>query len=170
MTATEIALVIVLAIGIVALLIITARVRKGIEETIYSKFKNLEQDTNFINKVNHLKKEIDDVNQISFNYKISSSKEYFINDAIRRSGAVTKGKDIEHFAPFLISEIFNPDEIIFMGSPIDLISFTNIDNSKELSIDFLEIKSGNSTLNKKQKLIRDAIYSRRVFYKKVMLK
>ena len=57
-----------------------------------------------------------------------------------------------------------------MGSPIDLISFTNIDNSKELSIDFLEIKSGNSTLNKKQKLIRDAIYSRRVFYKKVMLK
>ena len=170
MTATEIALVIVLAIGIVALLIITARVRKGIEETIYTKFKNLEQDTNFINKVNHLKKEIDDVNQISFNYKISSSKEYFINDAIRRSGAVTKGKVIEHFAPFLISEIFNPDEIIFMGSPIDLISFTNIDNSKELSIDFLEIKSGNSTLNKKQKLIRDAIYSRRVFYKKVMLK
>jgi predicted Holliday junction resolvase-like endonuclease len=68
-----------------------------------------------------------------------------------------------------VNDVLNPNEIVFMGSPIDLISFTNIDNEKELSIDFLEIKSGNATLNKKQKLIRNAIIARRVFYKKVML-
>jgi predicted Holliday junction resolvase-like endonuclease len=142
---------------------------KGIEKNIFDKFKDLEQDHSFTGKLNIIKNEIDLVNQKLFQERISERKEYYINDAIRRSGSVSKGKVVEHFAPFLVNDVLNPNEIVFMGSPIDLISFTNIDNEKELSIDFLEIKSGNATLNKKQKLIRNAIIARRVFYKKVML-
>ena len=64
----------------------------------------------------------------------------------------------------------NPDEMVFIGSPIDLISFTNIDTKEDISIDFLEIKTGNSSLSKKQKLIREAILNKRVYFKTVHLK
>jgi predicted Holliday junction resolvase-like endonuclease len=130
----------------------------------------MESDSAFTDKLNLIKNEIDSANQKVFQEKIAERKEYYITDAIRRSGSVSKGKVVEHFAPFIVNDVLNPNEIVFMGSPIDLISFTNIDNEKELSIDFLEIKSGNATLNKKQKLIRNAINANRVFYKKVMLK
>jgi predicted Holliday junction resolvase-like endonuclease len=170
MTVTETILIITLILGIIVLLAIMTFIRKKIEETIFNKFKDLEHDNSFTDKLNTIKSEIDSVNQKLFQERIAERKEYYINDAIRRSGSVSKGKVVEHFAPFLVNDVLNPNEIVFMGSPIDLISFTNIDNEKELSIDFLEIKSGNATLNKKQKLIRNAINNRRVFYKKVMLK
>ena len=169
MSITETIVVIALILGIIVLFTIMTFIRKGIEETIFNKFKDLEQDHSFTDKLNRIKNEIDTVNQNLFHERISERKEYYINDAIRRSGSVSKGKVIEHFAPFLVNDVLNPNEIVFMGSPIDLISFTNIDNEKELSIDFLEIKSGNATLNRKQRLIRNAIYAKRVFYKKVML-
>lgn len=40
---------------------------------------------------------------------------------------------------------------------------TNIENKDDISIDFIEIKTGNSSLNKKQRLIRNAINSERVY-------
>ena len=169
MSATETTLIISLIVGIIALLVITTFVRKGIEETTFKRFKDIEQDPSFTDKLNLIRNEIDSANHKSFQDRIAEQKEYYINDAIRRSGSVSKGKVVEHFAPFIVNDVLNPNEIVFMGSPIDLISFTNIDNEKDLSIDFLEIKSGNATLNKKQKLIRNALYARRVFYKKVML-
>ncbi len=169
MSGTEPILIIILIIGIIILLVITTFIRKGIEETMFKKFKNIEQNSSFIDKLNLIKSKTDFVNQKLFQERITERKEYYINDAIRRSGSVSKGKVVEHFAPFLVNDILNPNEIVFMGSPIDLISFTNIDNEKELSIDFLEIKSGNATLNKKQRLIRNSINAKRVFFKKVML-
>jgi len=69
----------------------------------------------------------------------------------------------------MLSNIFNPDEMVFIGSPIDLISFKNIDTKEDISIDFLEIKTGNSSLNKKQKLIKEAILYKRVYFKTVHL-
>jgi len=170
MSVTETVFIITIIIGIIALLVIATFIRKGIEETTFKKFKDIEHDSSFTDKINLIKGEIDAVNQKVFQERIAERKEYYINDAIKRSGSVSKGKVIEHFAPFLVNDILNPNEIVFMGSPIDLISFTNIDNDQELSIDFLEIKSGNATLNKKQKLIRNAINAKRIFYKKVMLK
>lgn len=169
MSATETTLIISLIAGIIALLVLTTFVRRGIEETTFKRFKDIEQDPSFRDKLNLIRNEIDSANNKRFQDRIAERKEYYINDAIRRSGSVSKGKVVEHFAPFIVNEVLNPNEIIFMGSPIDLISFTNIDNEKDLSIDFLEIKSGNATLNKKQKLIRNALYAKRVFYKKVML-
>ena len=170
MITLETSLIIALILGIIAFQIISTLIRKGIQETTFIKFKNIEQDISFTDKLNLIKSEIESANQKTLQKIIIESTEFYIIDAIRRSGSVSKGKVVEHFAPFLVNDILNPNEIVFMGSPIDLISFTNIDNEKELTIDFLEIKSGNATLNKKQKLIRDAINARRVYYKKVMLK
>ena len=157
MITLETSLIIALILGIIAFQIISTLIRKGIQETTFIKFKNIEQDISFTDKLNLIKSEIESANQKTLQKIIIESTEFYIIDAIRRSGSVSKGKVVEHFAPFLVNDILNPNEIVFMGSPIDLISFTNIDNEKELTIDFLEIKSGNATLNKKQKLIRDAI-------------
>jgi predicted Holliday junction resolvase-like endonuclease len=157
-------------IGIIVLLMIFISIQKDIRTIIDLKLKNLELDDSYINEIRREKNEIDNINQNRLNNLIAERKQFFINDAIRRSGSVTKGKVIEHFAPFLLFDTLNPDEIVFMGSPVDLISFTNIDSTKDLSIDFLEIKSGNATLNKKQRLIRNAINSNRIYYKKVELK
>jgi len=163
-------IVVSLIFGIIVILIITNYIRKSIEETILNRFKDLEADKSFIDKLNIIKREIDITNNKLLQEKIAERKEFYVSDAIRRSGSVSKGKVVENFAPFLINDKLNPNEIVFMGSPIDLISFTNIDSKSKLSIDFLEIKSGNATLSKKQKLIRNAINAKRVFYKKVMLK
>lgn len=157
-------------LGIIILLIIFISIQKDIRSIIDAKLKNFELDDLYNSQVKAAKNEIDNSNQKRLNNLIAERKQFFINDAIRRSGSVTKGKVIEHFAPFLLIDTLNPDEIVFMGSPVDLISFTNIDSTKDLSIDFLEIKSGNATLNKKQRLIRNAINANRIFYKKVELK
>ena len=170
MTTIETLVIIMLVTGIIALIVAMTFIRKAIQKSTFHKFKEIENNSLFIDKLNSIKDETDLINQKSFQEKIAERENYFINDAIRRSGSVSKGKVIEHFAPFLADDIHNPNEIVFMGSPIDLISFTNIDNDKELSIDFLEIKSGNATLNKRQRLIKNAINNNRVFYKRVMLK
>src|SRR4051812_16053896 len=102
MSVTETALIITIIIGIIALLVITTFIRKGIEETTFKKFKDMEHDSSFTDKINLIKNEIDILNQKIFQEKIAERKEYYINDAIRRSGSVSKGKVIEHFAPFLV--------------------------------------------------------------------
>jgi predicted Holliday junction resolvase-like endonuclease len=123
-----------------------------------------------VDKIQIVKIRIDNETDEKLIKKISSRKEYLIQDAIRRSTSVSKGKIVEHFAPFMLPNILNPDDIVFIGSPIDLISFTDIDNKDDISIDFLEIKTGNSSLSKKQKLIKEAIFSKRVYFKTVQLK
>jgi predicted Holliday junction resolvase-like endonuclease len=147
MSVTETILIITLIIGIIILLVITTFIRKGIEEMTFNKFKDIEQDSSFTDKLSLIKNELESVNQKVFQEKIAERKEYYINDAIRRSGSVSKGKVIEHFAPFLVNDVLNPNEIVFMGSPIDLISFTNIDNDKELSIDLKTTQNANASQN-----------------------
>lgn len=160
-------LALVLAIIIVIVLInINA---KNISSKVSARILEIENEKQFIERLQILKNEIDASTEKSLTEKIAIRKEYLIGDAIRRSAGVTKGQIIEHFAPFMISDILNPDEMVFVGSPIDLISFTGIDEHDNISIDFLEIKTGNSALSRKQKLIKEAVFSKRVYYKKVHL-
>lgn len=111
--------------------------------------------------------------EIEFNDSLEREKDtlknFYINDAIIRSLSVTKGKVTEHLAPFLIDAIFDPAELVFVGSPIDMISFSNIQNSSKVCIDLLEIKTGKSSLNKKQQLIREAISNKRIYYRNMGL-
>ncbi len=89
-------------------------------------------------------------------------------DAIDRSTAVTKGKISEHLIPFIDANFkFNPNEARFIGSPIDMIVFSGIDSDKPVKIYFLEIKTGSSTLSKRQKLVKDAVLSNRVYWEPV---
>lgn len=69
----------------------------------------------------------------------------------KKSSEVRLGQISEQLAPFLDGFDYNPKEIQFMGQPIDYISFG------EDEITIIEVKSGKSRLNKKQRRIRDQI-------------
>lgn len=85
-------------------------------------------------------------------------------DAVTRSMGVNLGKITEHLVPFSGHlEDFNPRDIRFIGSPIDLIIFDGITDKKEqINIYLVEIKTGTSKLSKRQKSIMAAIDNGRV--------
>jgi predicted Holliday junction resolvase-like endonuclease len=88
-------------------------------------------------------------------------------DAINRSLSVIKGKVTEHIIPFHKSFPFNPKDARFIGSPIDMIVFDDLEDYFEIY--FLEIKTGESQLSKKQKLIKEAILDGRVHWRELKI-
>lgn len=92
---------------------------------------------------------------------------FYRQDAINRSQSVILGKVTEHLIPFHKSFPYNPKEARFIGSPIDIIVFKGIENEEDVEIHILEIKTGNSTLNKRQRLIRDAVNHQRVYWREL---
>jgi len=92
-------------------------------------------------------------------------------DAITRSMGVNFGKITEHLLPFSrhLAE-FDPRDIRFIGSPVDLMIFSGATAKKsEIDIYLVEIKTGSGQLSKKQKTIRDAIENHRVYWKPIVV-
>lgn len=95
----------------------------------------------------------------------TEQEKYIRQDAIQRSQAVTVGKVTEHLVPHLPNFNFNPKDARFIGSPIDFIIFDGLNTEEEnliREVVFLEIKTGNSTLTKRERLVRDAVRAGRV--------
>ena len=86
-------------------------------------------------------------------------------DAIRRSAAVVSGKVTEHLAPYMDSFPYNPKDVRFLGTPVDLIVFDGMSEDAISEIVFLEIKSLSSTLTTRERRIRDAVIAKRVAWK-----
>jgi predicted Holliday junction resolvase-like endonuclease len=83
-------------------------------------------------------------------------------DAIQRSQAVTLGKVTEHLLPFLPDFDFDPRDARFLGSPVDLVVFDGLSNGDVKRIVFLEVKTGRSALNPRERCVREAVQSRQV--------
>ncbi|SHJ81916.1 Predicted secreted endonuclease [Hymenobacter daecheongensis DSM 21074] len=92
---------------------------------------------------------------------------FYRQDAINRSQSVILGKVTEHLIPFHQNFPFNPKEARFIGSPIDMIVFEGIENEDVVDIYILEIKTGKSSLSKRQRLIRDAVENDRVSWREL---
>lgn len=87
----------------------------------------------------------------------------FRDDAIKRSTAVNLGKVTEHFIPFMSGFPYNPKDVRFLGSPIDLIIFDgHSDKKDEITIYMCEVKTGGSKLSYAQQRIREAVLAQRV--------
>lgn len=82
----------------------------------------------------------------------------------KKSSEVRLGHIAETLAPFLDQFDFNPEECTFLGKPIDYISFGDEE------ITFIEVKSGNSQLNKKQRHIRDQVKAKLINWKEIRIK
>jgi len=83
-------------------------------------------------------------------------------DAIQKSQAVTLGKITEHLVPYLPEFTYNPKDARFLGSPIDFLVFDGLSEGEVRCIIFVEVKTGASTLNTRERRIRDAVEAGRV--------
>jgi predicted Holliday junction resolvase-like endonuclease len=93
-------------------------------------------------------------------------------DTKSRSRSVLSGKVQEQLAP-LFPEFFaqfNPVDARFLGSPFDFLVFDGLDGGELVErVVFVEVKSGNSKLNARERLVRDAIQEGRVEYQLLRL-
>jgi len=83
-------------------------------------------------------------------------------DAVQRSQAVTAGKVHEQLIPYLPSFPYNPKDVRFLGSPIDLIVFDGLAEGEVRRVVFLEVKTGDAGLTGRERRVRDVIEARRV--------
>ncbi len=83
-------------------------------------------------------------------------------EAIERSRSVLGGQFSEQLAPYLPGFVFNPNEVRFIGKPVDFIVFRGMDEKDIKEVVFVEVKSGNSKLNSQEKKLKDAIENKRV--------
>jgi predicted Holliday junction resolvase-like endonuclease len=87
------------------------------------------------------------------------------SDAVRRSSAVVSGKVTEHLTPYIGSFPYNPKDVRFLGTPVDLIVFDGLSEEEPREIIFLEVKTGSSNLSSRERRIRDLVLARRVSWK-----
>jgi predicted Holliday junction resolvase-like endonuclease len=93
-------------------------------------------------------------------------------DAINRSRAVLTGQISEQIAPYLPNFPCNPEDVKFLGRPVDFIGFVTSKADENLPLEerrikeivFIEVKSGKSVLTKREKEVKNAIESGRVKY------
>ena len=81
----------------------------------------------------------------------------------KKSSEVRLGSIAETLAPFLDQFEFDR-KLHLLGKPIDYISFGDDE------ITFIEVKSGKSQLNSKQRYIRDQIKAKLVSWKEIRIK
>ena len=89
--------------------------------------------------------------------KISASE-----GAEKKSLEVGFGKTIEKMVHLLNDFNFPVEDCSFLAEPLDVIVFNGIAENNVNHITFMEIKTGKATLNKHQRMIRDAVYDHKV--------
>lgn len=83
-------------------------------------------------------------------------------DAVQRSQAVTLGKVYEHLIPYLPDFRWNPKDARFIGTPVDFLIFDGLSEGHVRAIVFVEVKTGTSTMNARERQVRDAVTGQRI--------
>jgi predicted Holliday junction resolvase-like endonuclease len=83
-------------------------------------------------------------------------------DAVSRSQAVTTGKVFEQLVPLLPGFSFDPKDVRFLGSPVDLVVFDGLARGQLERVVFVEVKTGAATLSSRERQVRDVVRNRRV--------
>ena len=87
------------------------------------------------------------------------------SDAINRSRAVIGGQVVEQVAPFLPGFPCAPADASFIGKPVDFVAFPGLSESDKVDeVLLIEVKTGRSELNAREKEIRRAVNEGRVRY------
>ena len=106
--------------------------------------------------------------------KIKLGQEAAIKDARKdtanRQRSTIKGDISEIIAPWSMNTVDSVKELKFLGNPIDFVGFKGLDGDDQISIKFIEVKSGKSRLNKNQRRIRDAVIAKRIEWVEVRIK
>lgn len=97
--------------------------------------------------------------------KLEKRKKLATEKAEITTKAVNVGKNLEKVLPTMKDFKWNVPDSKYLGDPIDLMVFNGLSMGNVSSLSFVEVKSGNASLNNHQKSIRDAIEDRKVSYK-----
>jgi predicted Holliday junction resolvase-like endonuclease len=84
------------------------------------------------------------------------------DDAVRRSRSTILGDVAQHFAPLLPGFPYNHRDFRWMGGVLDGVVFDGLEAGADVTIVFLDIKTGSATLSKRQRRVRDAAEAGRV--------
>lgn len=86
-------------------------------------------------------------------------------DAIKRSEAVIQGKVTEHLIPFFPDFKYNPKDVRFMGTPVDLVVFDGLSEGEMRNVVFVEVKTGKTAnLSSRERMVRNCVESKDVVY------
>jgi predicted Holliday junction resolvase-like endonuclease len=85
-------------------------------------------------------------------------------NAVERSKHVVMWQVNEKIAPILPWFPYNYKDLVFIWKWIDYIVFDWLSTGYLKQIVFLEIKSGNSNLNRNESMIQDCLSRKKVFY------
>jgi predicted Holliday junction resolvase-like endonuclease len=91
-------------------------------------------------------------------------------NAIERSKHVVMWQVNEKIAPILPGFPYNYKDLVFIGKWIDYIVFDWLSTGYLKQVVFLEIKSGNSLLNKNEIMIKDCLDRKKVYYEVLRMK
>ncbi len=105
-----------------------------------------------------------------FQKKLDSILKYEREDAIKRSRSILTGQFSEQIAPYFPDFPYSPTECKFLGKPIDFIVFKGADNNEIKEVIFLEVKSGNSKLNKQEKKLKETILAKKIKWSEYKVK
>lgn len=83
-------------------------------------------------------------------------------DAVLRSQAVTAGKVHEQLVPYLPDFPYNPKDVRFLGSPVDLVVFDGLAEGELRRIVFVEVKNGRPALSERERRVRAVVEARAV--------
>ncbi|MFN0095672.1 MAG: Holliday junction resolvase-like protein [Dehalococcoidia bacterium] len=89
------------------------------------------------------------------------------DDAVARSRSVTIGKVTEHLTPYLEGFPYNPKDVRFIGSPVDLVVFDGLDEGALRNVLLVEVKTGGSQLSARERQVRAAVLEGRVAWDEV---
>ena len=90
-------------------------------------------------------------------------------DSTDRQRSTIKGQISETIAPWSMNAVNSVKELNFIGNPIDFVGFKGLDGEDDVEIKFIEVKSGNSKLNKNQRRVRDAVKAKRIEWVEVRI-
>lgn len=86
-------------------------------------------------------------------------------DAIKRSEAVVTGKVTEHLIPFFPDFKYNPKNVRFLGTPVDLVIFDGLSEGEVKNIVFVEVKTGKTAnMSTRERQVRDCVQKKKVIW------
>ncbi len=106
--------------------------------------------------------------------KVREREEFLRKDAAERSGRTLSARVLERFSPLMDSFPFDPHDAVWIGSPIDYLVFDGLskgrrEGSPVKRVILVEVKSGESRLNKRQRQIRDLVKQGKVQWSEVRI-
>lgn len=92
----------------------------------------------------------------------TETEEEIRRDTARRSRSTLEGLVSEQLSPYFPDFQYNPTDLRFIGTPVDFLVFKGLSQEKPEEVVFLEVKTGNSGLNKREKKIKELVEKKKV--------